>query len=605
MFVLATACGNGSSKDTPTPTPTASASPFASASPTTSPSPTSVPSTELPDRDVLDLARRFNGYDGPDVARTTPFDYQVGDSETFALLDLDVVGAYRVTATLTAITEHAYFFVAEGSPYASAWPEQVSSDFESLVWPAVTGAFGEPRTPGVDGDPRITVLNVGLRGAGGYVSGIDEYPPAVVINGNAREMVYIDVSALGVPGSRYNSLIAHELQHLVHTNGDHNEESWVNEGLSQVAHEMGGGSTDAIWGFLGAPDTQLNDWPRGDTSVHYGESELFFDYLLDHYGGRENAKALVDKQRNGIASVQEYLDGFGKQFDDVFADFVCANLLDLGEGPCSHDQFDGRTTVIDEPSSTSGSGNVSQYGTDYIRLSGEPGEIFRFDGSDEVSIGIPNTQGPFWWSGRSDGIDSRLTREVDLSGVTAATLTFDTWYDAEEGWDYAYVAVSEDGGDRWRTLPGQHTTSENPVGTAYGPGYTGSSGGWIQESVDLGEYAGKSILLRFELINDDATNLVGFAVDNISIPAIGFTDTVDGADGWTVEGFSEIEGALTQRFIVQVISDNGDVQRVELGAGNTASIPLAGDDITIAISGAARDTTETAAYTWDIARTTA
>ena len=209
------------------------------------------------------------------------------------------------------------------------------------------------------------MLNATLQGAGGYVSSIDEIPPTAIQNSNGREMVYIDSGALGTPGPAYNGLVSHELQHLIHQNGDQNEESWVNEGLSQVALEMGGGSTDAVWGFLGAPDNQLNGWPLGDTSVHYAESELFFDYLLDHYGGRDNAKALVAKQGNGIAGVQEYLDGFGKQFDNVFADFVCANLLDRSDGPCSHSHFDGRTTAIDEPTAQTGQGDVSQYGTDY------------------------------------------------------------------------------------------------------------------------------------------------------------------------------------------------------------------------------------------------
>ena len=576
-----------------------------SASATASASPTPASSTELPQRDLLDLARRFNGYTGSELARTTPFDYKIGDTERFSLINLDTAEPYEITATVQAITDHAYFFVEDGSPYSSAWPSQVSADFESIVWPTVTDAFGEPRTPGVDSDARITVLNASLHGAGGYVSGLDEYPPAAIAHSNGREMVYIEDSALGEPGPAYNSLISHELQHLVHSNGDTNEESWVNEGLSQVAWEMGGGGTDAVWGFLGRPDTQLNDWPLGDTSVHYGESELFFDYLLDHYGGRENAKALVDKQGNGIEGVQEYLDGFGKQFDDVFADFACADLLDLADGPCSHANFDGRTTVIDEPTATGGLGDVGQYGTDYIRVAGEPGEVFKFDGSDDVTIGIQNKDGAFWWSGRSDSIDSRLTREVDISSVTAATLEFDTWYETEDGWDYAYVAASTDGGDTWKTLPGQHTTDKNPVGASYGSGYTGKSGGWTHETVDLGGYAGKKVLLRFELINDDATNLVGFAVDNIEIPAIGFTDGADSADGWTAEGFSRIEGPLAQRFIVQVIHDDGSVQSVEVGAGNTASIPLSADKITIVISGATRNTTEPASYTWKIERTTA
>lgn len=576
------------------------------ASPTASPSvtPTPAPDADIPERDLLNLARRFNGFTGSDLARTTPFDYQIGDSETFSLVNLDTAEPYDITATVRAITEHAYFFVEDGSLYAGSLPGQASADFESIVWPTVTAAFGEPRTPGVDSDPRITVLNASLQGAGGYVSGIDEYPPTSIVHSNGREMVYIEDSALGDPGPGYNGLIAHELQHLVHSNGDTNEESWVNEGLSQVALEMVGGSMDSVWGFLGEPDTQLNTWPTGDTSVHYAESELFFDYLLDHYGGRENANALVDKEPNGIEGMQAFLDGFGKQFDDVFADFVCANLLDLSDGPCSHDNFDGRTTVVDEPVARSGQGDVRQYGTDYIRTSGDPGEVFRFDGSDDVTIGIPNTGGPLWWSGRSDAIDSRLTTAIDLSSVSSATLAFDTWYNIEDGWDYAYVAVSDDGGETWKSLPGELTTDRDPVGAAYGPGYTGESNGWKRETVDLSDYAGSEIQLRFELINDDATNLTGFGVNNISIPEINWTGGSDTV-GWTAEGFTEVSGPLPQRFIVQVISDDGTVQRVDVGPGNVASIPLTDNDDAIAISAATRNTTEQASYTWKIERTTA
>ncbi|MEO8456531.1 MAG: hypothetical protein ABI559_01845 [Chloroflexota bacterium] len=605
LLLLTVGCG-GSSSGTSTPTETPSAG-AASASPNATPSATPTPApvaNDLPTRDLLDLAKRFNSYTGGDLARTTPFAYQIGDQETFTLVDLDTAKPYQITATVTAITDHAYFFVENGSAFVNNWPAQVSSDFEDIVWPTVTGAFGEPWTPGVDSDPRITVLNAALQGAAGYVSSIDEYPPAVSPDGNGREMVYIDSGAIGDPS--YNGLISHELQHLVHYNGDHNEESWVNEGLSQVALEMGGGSSDSVYGFLGQPNTQLNFWPStSDAAIHYGESELFFDYLLDHYGGRQNAKALVDEQPNGIAGVQAYLDQYGKQFDDVFADFVAANLLDLpGDGPYSHDTFDGTTTAVDEASAT-GDGSVAQYGTNYLTVSGSQGQTFRFQGESSVSIGIPNKDGAFWWSGRSDSIDSRLTREVDLSSVTSAALNFDAWYSIEDGWDYGYVDVSADGGATWKPLTGQHTTTKNPAGAAYGPGYTGESGGWVAETVDLSAYAGKKIQLRFELLNDDATNLTGFAVDNISIPAVGFADTADSTSGWTVEGFSQVTGPLAQTYIVQVIHEDGTVDHVDVGASGATSIPLGGSTVTIAISGATGETNELAKYSWSIVRTQA
>ncbi len=465
----------------------------------------------------------------------------------------------------------------------------------------MTSAFGEPWTPGIDSDPRITVLNATIKGAAGYFTSLDEYPPQAVTDSAGREIVYISDAALAAPGAPYNSLLAHELQHLVHHNGDPNEESWVNEGLSQVAHEMAGGSTDGIASFLAEPDTQLNFWPSiGESNIHYAESELFFDYLLDHYGGRQNARALVDEPANGIAGVQAYLDGFGATFDDVFADFVAADLLDLPSGPYSHDNFDGTTSAVTDAVGASGTGTVSQFGTDYLRVLPGSGDVWHFQGSQEATIGIPNDTGAFYWSGRSDSIDSTLTREVDLSDVSAATLNFDTWYDIEDGWDYAYVTVSSDGGARWTTLPGQHTTDKNPAGAAYGPGYTGESGGWVPETVDLSAYAGHKVLLRFEYITDDATNLTGFAVDNVSIPEIGFHDTSDDPSLWTAGGFTQIAGPVPQRFIVQLIKDSGEVQRVTLDSDNTGQVLFYGTGARIAISAATPGTNDIASYSWTI-----
>ena len=179
----------------------------------------------------------------------------------------------------------------------------------------------------------------------------------------------------------------------------------------------------------------------------------------------------------------------------------------------------------------------------------------------------------------------------------AATLRFDAWYDIEPGWDYAYVAVSTDDGRTWATLSGQQTTTYDPLGVSYGPGYTRASNGWVAEQIDLTAYAGQQVLLSFEYITDDATHLTGFAVDNIQIPEIGLNDGADSTSGWTLEGFQRIEGPLPQAFILQLIGDDGVVNRVTLDAGNATAVAI-NRAATIAISGATRNTTEVAPYTW-------
>jgi hypothetical protein len=197
-------------------------------------------------------------------------------------------------------------------------------------------------------------------------------------------------------------------------------------------------------------------------------------------------------------------------------------------------------------------------------------------------------------------MDSRLTREFDLSGVTSATLHYRAWFETERGWDYAYVAASTDGGKTWQALPATHTGDYDPVGAAYGPGYTGDSGGkWVEESVDLTAFAGRKLLLRFEYVTDDAAHARGFAVDDISIPELGFSDGSDSDGGWQAEGFLRIEKPLAQRFVVQLIQ--GDrVRRLELDGENRTEVALDGPAI-IVVAAVTDGTTQPAGYRWTLA----
>lgn len=143
----------------------------------------------------------------------------------------------------------------------------------------------------------------------------------------------------------------------------------------------------------------------------------------------------------------------------------------------------------------------------------------------EVSLAMPDSAplidaditGNGCYSNRGDMTDTTLTRAFDLTGVTSATLDYRLWYHLEDLWDYGYVMVSEDDGATWDIIPTPHTTSDNPYGTSYGDGYTGTSGGstatWDRTKFDLaGCLRGENILVRFETITDDAVNQAGVAM---------------------------------------------------------------------------------------------
>ncbi|MEE8384480.1 MAG: hypothetical protein V3S01_01000, partial [Dehalococcoidia bacterium] len=231
LLGIALACGRGGPDPTPSPATTPGPTPNPTTPPTPTPSPT--PAAEQPpERDLIDLARRFHGLpaDTPRVARQSPYDYEVGDREQFTLVDIDEPSTRTIKTNVRLVTEHAYFFVEDGLEVDGSTLETMGADFETLVYPRVTAAFGQEWSPGVDADARISIVHAGLNGAGGYFTSSDEYPRRVAPRSNEREAVYLDASFLDSPGSAYNEILAHELQHLVHWNADGGEESWVNEG---------------------------------------------------------------------------------------------------------------------------------------------------------------------------------------------------------------------------------------------------------------------------------------------------------------------------------------------------------------------------------------
>jgi hypothetical protein len=212
-----------------------------------------------------------------------------------------------------------------------------------------------------------------------------------------------------------------------------------------------------------------------------------------------------------------------------------------------------------------------------------------------------------WYSNKGDYSDTALTRAFDLSAVDSATLNYRAWYHIESLWDFGYVMVSADDGDSWDILATPHTTAENPHNTGYGPGYTGESGGWVEESISLDAYAGSEILVRFELITDDAITQPGLVIDDVSIPEIGYAgDFESSADGWIGEGWIRTDNVLPQQAWVQAAQRVGDEVKVTRWLAPSEgrwTLPLDANasQVVVAVSPFAPVTTVPAPYTLSIA----
>jgi len=581
--------------------------------------------TILPARDQRLLAMRLKhaGREVPEVVQTTPVAYQVGSTDTFWVIDNSQTPPrqFEAQASLRYITPHSYWWVADGYEVNEADLERSAEQFENHTYPTNRAFFGSEWSPGVDSDVRVHIFMGDVPGVAGLFSASNSYSNLAEPYSNEREMFYINLGALPLGTTTFDSVLAHEFQHMIHWAQDRNEDTWVNEGMSELAPFINGyGASSFTNIFSGAPDTQLTSWADtpNNSIANYGASFRFMVYFLQRYG-EEMTQALVANSNNGVAGFNAVLAEHGQpeQFNDIFADFVVANYLNdpaAGNGHWGYKDFSPDPVAVTEYYNTypaEGQATVSQYGTDYIELTGSDQVTIDFSGSTEVKV-VDNDaySGQYqWYSLRGDDSNTRLTRAFDLRPVTSATLNYATWYDIETDWDYGYVEISTDGGETWTILTTPHSATTNPSGNAYGPGYTGMSGGgpvWIEESLDISAYAGQEVLIRFEYVTDDAVNRPGWTLDDISIPEIDFADNVEsGVNGWQAEGFVRMDNILPQHFLVQVlkIGAEPELHPMTLDAANHGTLTVEGlgdtlDRAVLIVSGLTPITTQPASYSY-------
>ena len=586
--------------------------------------------------DPFDLSSRLNGqYNLPRQLDGLPVQFQVGDQKTFWVTDNDSNDNFQVQATLQYETEHVYFWIDDRvSSYSQKDLKNLVETFERDIYPTTRAFFGSEWTPGVDNDPHLFILyasGVG-RTVAGYFSSADSYLPIVREYSNAHEMFMLSADVVDLEDEYAYGVLAHEFQHMIHWYTDRNEETWLNEGLSNLAMLINGYSTGGSErAYLSSTDLQLNYWAYQNTNrtANYGVAFLFSAYILDRFG-EQITQALVEHDENGLTSldqvlaeegVRDALSGEAISADDIFRDWALSNWLQdqrLVDGRYANSRLPDlpqpavAKTVRTCPTQLS-SQDVSQYGVDYVRIRCKGDYTLSFDGLTQVSV-LPTQfhSGSYaFYSNTGDESAMSLTRFFDFSQHQGdLTLKYWTWYDIEDDYDYLYLMASVDG-ENWQILSTPSGTTDDPNGNSYGWAYNGQSSHvagqekpqWIQESIDLSAFAGQQIYLRFEYITDAAVYHEGFVLDDVQISEIGyFTDFEQDDGGWLAEGFVRIQNSLPQKFIVSIITigDETTVEHLTLDANNDAAIPLKigkqVDEVILVVSGASRYTRQKAGY---------
>ncbi len=193
------------------------------------------------------------------------------------------------------------------------------------------------------------------------------------------------------------------------------------------------------------------------------------------------------------------------------------------------------------------------------------------------------------YSGSDNNLYNTITTIVPYTVLVTDSINFETRYDIENDWDYAYVEISTDG-INFTSIEGNITTASNPNGTNLGHGITGSTGGsWVTANFDISSYVGQEIYIKLlystdgAVINDgirfdDFYPIVSFATSTIVSSSIAdtvytFTDKPLGSYYYKVRGkdaenqwseFSEIEKTIVVPSTSSCFAD-GDVNNDGLG----------------------------------------
>ena len=172
--------------------------------------------------------------------------------------------------------------------------------------------------------------------------------------------------------------------------------------------------------------------------------------------------------------------------------------------------------------------------------------------------------------------DDTLTMPaIDLTGYDPSeytvTLDYWIWYYIESGYDHVYLEISVDGGS-FDTLVD----------------YTGSSGDWYNEVIDLTSYCGHTIQLRWHMVSDGSVNYDGAYIDDVKIYAETTSlvhtcsATVDVAAGENAEvTLDPVWSATPGEYIIEAYTALPGDEYNGNNASSTTVTVLAGHDIAV------------------------
>lgn len=128
-------------------------------------------------------------------------------------------------------------------------------------------------------------------------------------------------------------------------------------------------------------------------------------------------------------------------------------------------------------------------------------------------------------------------RIIDLRSAVSAQISFQAQWEIEDGWDYCQMQASPIASETWQPLCGLYTETGTSNQDNGEPVWDGIQPTWVLEQIDLSDYIGQRIKVRFRMVSDQFVDLDGYYIDDFEFNALldqnpsfpldtGFVDTV-------------------------------------------------------------------------------
>jgi hypothetical protein len=312
----------------------------------------------------------------------------IGEKRTFNVLKSSTANGTNAsdyvqsTATARSVGQRVAIFVDDAAPaggYTTADLDDVRTLFDQFLYPIDTVAFG--RESDIDGNgvvvvlltQRVNALSPNCNSTGrvilGYFFGADLLPLSSGNPGSNQGEIFYGLvpdpnntgcnPTLEFARSHLPATFIHEFQHMISFNqhvlvrNGSAEDTWLNEGLSHFAEELGGrqvpdvecpssssclneflrqGDLSNAFDYLSSPEDFFLIEPSSSTGAleERGANWLFVRWLADHFAadtilGSDFTRKLVATAQTGAANVNA---NTGEDFPKLVGEWQLANYLD-------------------------------------------------------------------------------------------------------------------------------------------------------------------------------------------------------------------------------------------------------------------------------------